>query len=538
MTVNDAPSLFAFWSKWGYNAGDQTLEENRVKKNDKPPKGEPLDRLTRVLIGVALVLAVLVAILGIGLLRSDGEPDDALAALATDPAGAIVIPTVPTLPVTPTPPPITPPPCTPPPDWQVHVVQPGDTLFELAQTYGSGVAALQQVNCLSGSTIRVGQDLYVPDPTYHPALPAVEPTSADPAHTTSANRYLNIALLGSDKRPDAATWRTDTIIVVSLDMERNLVRLLSIPRDLWVNIPGHGPDRINTADLWGEMAHEGGGPDLVKQTIYQNLGIPIHYWVRVDFDGFKRIIDAVGGVDVDVECPLPDIELETGMQHMDGELALWYARSRMTTNDFDRGRRQRKLLMALWDQALSPSIIPQIPSLLATMNDAIQTDLPPDQIIALAFLGLKLKPNQIFSQSIGPWQVQNWTTPGGAAVLLPLHDKIKELLDSFYGPIDLDFLEQVSQTAVAVQNGTSRPEAGQLAATSLHWAGFQARESGPAPAPVAVSQVIVYNAEQDVAELVAITLDLMPSALSYQPDPDSATDILVVLGEDYDPCRR
>ncbi len=509
-----------------------------MKEKRKSPDGARLDRLTRALIAVALILAVIVAVLGASLLRSDTSPRDP-AALATDPAQAIIIPTVPTLPVTPTPPPITPPPCTPPADWQVYTVQEGDTLYGLAQTYETEVETLRTVNCLADSTIRVGQELYVPDLTYHPAPPSAgAPTPGGAAHTTSANRYLNIALLGSDKRPNAATWRTDTIIVVSLDMERNLVRLLSIPRDLWVDIPGHGPDRINTADLWGELAQPGGGPELVKQTIYRNLGIPIHYWVRVDFDGFKKIIDTVGGVDVDVDCPLPDIELETGVQHMDGELALWYARSRLTTNDFDRGRRQRKLLMALWEQALSPSIIPQIPSLLATMNDTIQTDLPPDQIIALAFLGLKLKPNQIFSQSIGPWQVQNWTTPGGAAVLLPRHDKIKELLDSFYGPIDLDFLERVSQTTVAVQNGTSRPEAGPLAVSSLHWAGFQAQEIEPVSAPVAASQVIVYDAGQDVAELAAITLDLMPSSLSYQPDPTRKYDILIILGEDYDPCRR
>jgi len=508
------------------------VNRNRRSTNEKPPQ----DRLTPALIGVALILACIVTALGIGLLRAEDGPTDDLAALATDPARAIVIPTVPTLPVTPTPPPITPPPCTPPADWQTHTVQEGDTLFALAQTYDSDIESLQRANCLDNDIIRVGQELFVPDPTYRP--PPAGATGSGPTYTTSANRYLNIALLGSDKRPNSPTWRTDTIIVVSLDMDRNLVRLLSIPRDLWVNIPGHGPDRINTADLWGEMDHKGGGPELVKQTIYQNLGIPIHYWVRVDFDGFKRIIDAVGGVDVDVECPLPDIGLETGVQHMDGEMALWYARSRMTTNDFDRSRRQRKLLMALWEQALNPGIIPQIPTLLATMNDAVQTDLPPDQIIALAMLGLKLRPNQIFSQSIGPWQVQNWTTPGGAEVLLPLHDKIKELLDSFYGPIDLDFLERVSRTTVAVQNGTSRPEAGQLAISNLHWAGFQVHDAGPAPTPTALSQVIVYNAEQDIAELVAISLDLMPSSLSYRPDPNGETDILVVLGEDYDPCRR
>lgn len=511
--------------------------QNTSERNESRPR----DRLTPVLIVVALLLIAAAAALALGLLRSDRAGTD-LGDLGTDPVQAIVIPTVPTLAVVPTPVPITPPACSPPPDWQIHVVSEGDTLSGLAVSYESDIDTLMYVNCLEDHLIKLNQELFVPDPSR--ALVSAAPVSGQPvppgsARTSSADQYLNIVLLGSDKRPDDNAWRTDTIIVVSLDLERGLVRLLSVPRDLWVDIPGHGPDRINTADLWGELARVNGGPDLVKQTIHKNLGIPVHYWVRADFDGFMKIIDAVGGLDIDVECPLPDIELEAGVQHMDGKLALWYARSRMSTNDFDRSRRQRKILMALWDQALSPSIIPKIPSLFTATADTIQTNLPLDQVIAMAFMGLKLRPNQIYSQSIGPWQTEDWTSPGGAAVLLPLHDEIKELLDGFYGPIDTDFLERISRTKVSVRvvNGSLGSGFDELAATKLRWAGFKVTGSGPADSQVATSQVIVHNADQAVAELAAVTLDLMPSSLAYQPDPASDVDIVVILGQDYDPCQ-
>jgi LCP family protein required for cell wall assembly len=344
-------------------------------------------------------------------------------------------------------------------------------------------------------------------------------------------------LLGSDKRQGSSSWRTDTMIVVSIDAERRVVRLLSIPRDLWVDIPGHGRDRINTADLWGELVQEGGGPELVKETLFQNLGIPINYYVRVDFQGFMQIIDAVGGVDIDVECPLTDIELTPGMVHMDGEMALLYARSRITTSDFDRARRQRKLLMALWQQKLNRDLIPRLPALWMALADTIETDLPLEQVLGLAYLGLQLKPNQIFSQSIGPWQVQDWYSPEGAQVLLPLKQEIEELLNSFYGPIDFAFLERVGQTRVQVLDGTGRSQMDQLVATELSWAGFQIAGTGPAEGGYTPqTQILVYHAGEDVAELLAQTLDLMPDTLHYQPDPASPVDIQVLLGADYDPC--
>jgi len=499
----------------------------------KPRRGKKGSRLTW-----GLVLVALAAIIGIAaVLASGGNPDEAgptpLAAQNTPlPAPAATL----------TPVPITPPPCVPPDDWVIHTVEEGNTLFSLAQRYETDVDTLKRVNCLDSNIILIGQELHVPPPLAARVAeatppPGSDPTQAGPVELTFDTRYIHIILLGSDKREDQSTWRTDTMIVVSIDTERKVVRLLSIPRDLWVNIPGHGSERINTADMWGELAQEGGGPALVKQTIYESLGIPIDYYVRADFDGFIKIVDAIGGVDIDVECPLTDIELDTGIQHMDGDTALLYARSRITTSDFDRSRRQRKLLMALWGKAKSANIVTRIPSLWSAMSGTFETDMPLDEVLSLAYLGVQLKPNYIFSQSIGPWQVQNWTTPEGYEVLLPLNDEIEELLNAFYGPIDFDLLERIGETQIQVLNGTWRDEFARLAATNLTWMGYQISDVGMADRQdYAESQVIVLNAGEDVAEIAAQTLDLLPSSLYYQPDPSSPVDIRVILGMDYDPC--
>jgi LCP family protein required for cell wall assembly len=508
------------------------------KQSNRETQSRSPDRLTRILVVVAVLLAVIVVVIAADL-WADRETDAGARASQT---AVAALPTRVSVAPTPIPTPLTPAPCVPPQDWGVHTVQAGDTLYSLAQRYGTNVDSLSRANCVEDNIIIIGQELRVPGPPAASTASALatRATEYKPAENVQAefpDRYINIILLGSDKREDQGTWRTDTMIVVSVDTERSVVRLLSIPRDLWVNIPGHGFNRINTADLWGELTEAGKGPEVVKETVYQNLGIPIHYFVRVDFDGFIKIIDAIGGLDIDVECPLTDIELEPGIRHMDGELALLYARSRITTNDFDRSRRQRKLLMALWEQGLSRDIIPRLPQLWVAMADTIETDLPLEQVINLARLGLQLKPNQIFSQSIGPWQVENWTTPEGAAVLLPDHDAIQELLSAFYGPIDWEFLDRINQTQVEVLNGTWRDDLAGLASTTLNWAGFQVPDLGMADRQdYAATQVIVYEADPAIAELVAQQLDLLPSALQYQPDPSSPVDIRVILGADYDPC--
>jgi LCP family protein required for cell wall assembly len=567
----------------------------------KPKLRDP-DRLTEVLIWASFFIAAALAALATDLWAwpaSDGQVVQAVEPSPTDTPAPTATPLPAMLPdvdsplpeatITSVPPteaasptPVTPPPCVPPTDWGIHIVQEGNTLFSLARRYGTDVDTLMRVNCLNTYTIFVGQHLYAPGPFATPTVPTPVPTAtAAPTHTprpgasatpsdsmlmtsTSVpaptaqptatpksafrlnipNRYLNIVLLGSDRRPNSGAWRTDSMIVVSVDTETNLVRLLSIPRDLWVYIPGHGYNRINTADLWGELQKKGSGPDRVKQTIHHNLGIPIHYYVRVDFQGFIEIIDAVGGVNVDVECPLPDINLTAGIHHMDGKEALRYSRSRKSTSDFDRGRRQRKVLMALWDQALTLDLIPKLPSLWRAMDDTFQTDLPLDQVINLAYVGVQLKPQHILSRAIGSNQTQSWITPQGAAVLLPREGEIRTLLEGFYAPVDKANLDAVDQVRVRILNGSQQRQAAELATASLGWDGFKVVDRGLADRQdYAQTQIQVYTGNVAAAEKVARQLKVPLSAiqdltgLAQQPDPSKPVDIHVILGRDYDPCQ-
>ena len=548
-------------------------------------------RLIPILLGVAFCLTIALAALIADLWLhpvSDGPVAQAVGLTPSPTPSPVPSPTaLPTVPPpspapTASPPPTaqpldqtapapqTPPPCVPPDDWAVYTVQPGNTLDSLARRYGVSVETLMHVNCLNTQTLFVDQHLYVPgpapsatplppaegqaSPTPTPlgemsALATLPPTATplSPFHLNIPGHYLNIVLLGSDKRPRSGAWRTDSMIIVSVDERDRVVRLLSIPRDLWVYIPGHGYNRINTADLWGELAHKGGGPERVKQTIYYNLGIPIHYYVRVDFQGFINIIDTVGGVDIDVDCPLPDINLTAGMHHMDGQQALRYARSRKSTSAFDRERRQRKVLTALWDQALNLDLIPRLPELWRTMADSFQTDLPLEKVLDLAYLGAQLEPQRIRSAAIGPRQTQGWTTPQGASVQLPRQEAIRSLLENFYAPLDLNRLDQTSQIRVRVLNGSPRHEAEQLAAAALKWEGFRVVGSGLADRQdYAQTSVLVYSDNPETlsaAERAARSLRVPPAAVQNlvgveQPDPANPVDILIILGRDYNPCQR
>ena len=569
--------------------------------DDTSGPGRPVsDRLTQLLIWVAFFLLAAVAALVTDLwLRptTDGPVAAALAPAPTatatslpEPSPVPALPTAteplsPTAVMTPTvasisPTPVTPPPCVPPADWGIHVVQVGNTLYSLAGRYGTDVETLMSVNCLNTHTIFVGQHLYVPGtgatatpagtivaqgPLPTPAVPAGRTTPVpDPAQPllptvpptpqgTSTPRpamalqipdnYVNIVLLGSDKRPGSGAWRTDSMIVVSVDPQANLVRLLSIPRDLWVYIPGHGYNRVNTADLWGELDREGGGPERVKRTIHHNLGIPIHYFVRVDFAGFMSIIDAVGGIDVDVECPLPDISLSAGMHHMSGQDALRYARSRKSTNDFDRGRRQRKVLMALWDQSLTLDIIPRLPDLWRAMSNTFQTDMTLDQVINMAYLGVQLKPQRILSRAIGPAEVQSWVTPEGAAVLLPRQEALRAMLQTFYAPLDTSHLDDSSKVRLRVLNGSPRKQAEALAASALNWEGYKVVGRGAADRPDYAQTVVqVYNGDLATALEIARSLGVPTTAVqdmagAAQPNPGEPVDVVVILGANYNPCR-
>ncbi|MDO8435088.1 MAG: LCP family protein, partial [bacterium] len=226
--------------------------------------------------------------------------------------------------------------------------------------------------------------------------------SGDKKLASENDEFTNVLLLGMGGPGHDGPYLTDTIILARLDLKLKRIALFSIPRDLLVNIPGHGWWRINNANAFGEEKTAGAGPDLLKQTIEQTLDIPVHYYVRIDFKGFEKVIDSLGGVSVDVDTAFTDtqypadnslfqtVHFDAGKQNMDGEEALIFARSRHGNNsegsDFARGARQQKILMAVRSRILSPTLIlnpARITGLYRSLDKSIATNMSNGEIIRL-----------------------------------------------------------------------------------------------------------------------------------------------------------
>lgn len=246
---------------------------------------------------------------------------------------------------------------------------------------------------------------------------------------------VNVLILGIDERPNEGdSFRSDTMILAGFDPRERQVALLSIPRDLWVNVPGIGQNRINTAHFYG-------GPVLAMQTIQSEFGVPVNYYVKLNFDGFVAFVDALGGITVDVQEPLHDenyptpdygittIDIPAGTQQMDGATALIYARSRYSTSDFDRARRQQQIIGAIREKLSDPGMWLQAPRIYAAAFSAIDTDIPQSEWFALAMMLVR---SEIERLAIGPEMVKERITPEGAQVLEPEWNLINPLLARFF----------------------------------------------------------------------------------------------------------
>lgn len=255
----------------------------------------------------------------------------------------------------------------------------------------------------------------------------------------------NILILGLDARPgEGMVTRTDTIILVTVDPEQPYVGMLSIPRDLYVNIPGYGMDRINVAHVLGENEAPGRGPRLAAETIEQNFLVPVDRTLRLNLEGFVAIVDAAGGVTIDVENYFIDYEYPTadygtmvvefypGEQHMDGARALQYARVRHGASDFERIARQQQVLAGLARQLLRPANLGRLPAVYAAFAGHVDTDLSLLDAILLAPAVLWVGPNGIDHRILDRDMAVGATTAQGAAVLEPQWAVIQPLLDEMF----------------------------------------------------------------------------------------------------------
>ncbi|MBI3978375.1 MAG: LCP family protein [Chloroflexi bacterium] len=285
-----------------------------------------------------------------------------------------------------------------------------------------------------------------PKPTAAPAVGVPTATSTPEPELVGQER-INILLLGVDQRPDETgqPTRTDTMLVITLDPANGSAGMLSIPRDLWVPIPldDRRPiqDKITTAHFYGDFYQfPGGGPALAKKTVQYNLGVRIHYYARVDFPAFRRIVDTLGGIHVDVPVTLVDNEYPTddygfqrvyipaGCQQLNGDLALKYARSRHMDSDFGRMKRQQAVLLAIRKRALRLDVIPKVPQLALEFAGAIKTDIPLPEVVNLARIGKEIDPSAIVARSIEGPAVQGFYTSGGADALLPIRPEIQKIV--------------------------------------------------------------------------------------------------------------
>ncbi len=253
----------------------------------------------------------------------------------------------------------------------------------------------------------------------------------------------NILILGIDRRPGQGdATRTDTILLLHADPGPPRMVLFSIPRDLWVTIPGHGEERVNTAHFYGELTDPGSGPALAAETVRQNFGVPVHRTLRLDFDAFRGVIDAAGGVDIDVPTQMIDdayptedygtmrIEIPAGMQHMDGETALRYARSRHGSSDFDRAARQQQILVALAKKLTSPGNWLLAPRVYNALQDAVETDLSFRDLVRLGLTWRRAGAENVEQIVIDRALTTPYRTVNGAAVLLPRWDLILPLVEA------------------------------------------------------------------------------------------------------------
>lgn len=245
----------------------------------------------------------------------------------------------------------------------------------------------------------------------------------------------NILLLGIDDSPErGAVGRTDTIILTTVVPLQAHIGMLSIPRDLWVTVPGAGQQRINTAYFFAEAGVPGSGPQAAKQTVQANFGVPVHYYALVHMEGLVSMVDALGGVDVRLNEATGG--LPAGAYHLNGTEALMFVRDRSNSDDFSRMERTQILIVAGIGKALQPTSWLVLPRLASSLPKLIDTDVPFWQWPRLSVALLRAALTQgkgIQSQTIMPDMVTPFQTDGGAQVLAPDWDSIRPLLEEMFG---------------------------------------------------------------------------------------------------------
>src|SRR5579859_718879 len=308
--------------------------------------------------------------------------------------------------------------------------------------------AVDDVNSMIVPTVMLPAPTTVVEQSSDTTIVAETPSPA-PTFVPEPSGSLNILLLGTDARVGEEISRTDVMIVVHVDPQANRISMLSLPRDLWVTIPGYGKNRINAAYPIGEKrVGKGAGPALAKETVSNLLNIPIDHFVLINFQGFKALIDRLNGVYIDVPKPIDDpkypmdeyagdvrtmkIHFDAGWQWMDGTQALIYARTRHGDSDFERNQRQQQILVAAFNRMRDQGLLTNLTSLdeyTSVLRDYIRFDIPRDELLQYATLGPHLHADDIQRYAVDSKNITVLKQPATfAANPLALHRLVDQML--------------------------------------------------------------------------------------------------------------
>lgn len=260
------------------------------------------------------------------------------------------------------------------------------------------------------------------------------PVAVLPVEQEKKSNRTNILLLGSDEREGEGGFRTDVILLVSIDTETKTVSAVSFPRDLWVELPGMGGMKIN-------MVQGLGGFEATQSMFETSFNVHPNYYVLTNFQGFQTIIDSLGGIDVVIgqeltdDCDLPqqidgDCTVVPGTLHMDGQTALWYVRSRHTSSDFDRMRRMQEVMTAAFKQLMSLNALSRIAELYDEFANSVETNLRIKDILLLAPVATEVfdSPEKIQTAAVGEDYGTEMLSWNGMWILLPDLPRVQELL--------------------------------------------------------------------------------------------------------------
>lgn len=375
---------------------------------------------------------------------------------------------------------------------------------------------------------------------------------------------INILLMGTDARPeDTKPARTDTMMLLSLTPRDQTVGILSLPRDLWVPIPGQNmTSKINMAYVIGENGnYPGGGAYLAMDTVSSFIGRPVDYYIRVNFSGFVQFIDLIGGIDITVPHTIHDqayptadygvelFHLEPGPQHLSGEVALKYVRTRNNDDDYGRARRQQQVIRAIANKVLSANMIsallPKLPTLFYTMRSSIDTNIPMAKQLELAQYAGNASVNNIRQLVLDNRYGQETYTEEGAWILLPNREMVSVALNRFFAPVannatDLHQNEnQAAWVRVEVLNGTGQPRIAARTRELLEARGWQVVSIDDADRNDYQQTLIIdYGVPESLVDQIGSDLHLSsePSRLSMANINASGTapvDLRIVVGRDY-----